>query len=373
MTNPTGRKVRWSWEQFQRSITALGDCSPQARRRNPLSRFVCYVRRLSDSYGTHQCALMACACAFCGILSLIPLLVVGISLLGFTVGGSARALDEVIHAIHGYIPINPEFLHGMLSQILKDRRIIGVFGLVGLIYGAHQTFLAMQPAMNLVWVVPENRHWLRQRLIALGATFLTIVLLGADMAASAALALVFDRNLPLLSAVASSLLLRIGLGVIPVLLTTTLFALLYRLLPARVVPVKSALIGAGVAALLWQATKIGFGLFLLHSHSYDRLYGSLSSLVILVVWTYYSMAILLLGAEIAADYEAMRHGAREAERRSHSGADLAAAHGSAPPDNGNPQITLMAQILQTDSNGTQVVEIEPLNKDKPSNGNSPSK
>jgi membrane protein len=288
------------------------------------------VIRLIDAYNAHQCGLMACACAFCAILSLVPLLVIGISILGFVAGGSAQALHEVIQAIRGYVPINPVFLRDMLSHILKDRRVIGVFGLTGLIYGAHQTFLAMQPAMNLVWVVPETRHWVRQRLIALGATFLTIVLMGADLAASTVIALFFQQNLPL-SDTASALLLRIGLGLIPVLLTTTLFAILYRLLPAREVPVKPAIIGAAVAALLWQATKIGFGLFAVYSHSYDRLYGSLSSLVILVVWMYYSMAILLLGAEIAADYEFMRHNPKAAARRSHSGADLAAAHGFHDP------------------------------------------
>jgi membrane protein len=295
-----------------------------------MRRVICYVIRLVEAYNTHQCGLMACACAFCAVLSLIPLLVIGIAALGFFMGGSAHALDSVIHAIRYYVPINPLFLRELLSHILKDRRVIGAFGLVGLIYGAHQTFLALQPAMNLVWVVAETRHWLRQRAIALGATLLTVVLLGADLAASAAIALVFQQNLPLSDAV-SSLLLRMGLGAIPLLLTTTLFAMLYRLLPARTVPLKPALIGAGVAALLWQATKVGFGFFLVYSHSYDRLYGSLSSLVILVVWTYYSMAILLLGAEIAADYEFMRHGERAAIARSHSGADLAAAHGGTEP------------------------------------------
>jgi membrane protein len=112
------------------------------------------------------------------------------------------------------------------------------------------------------------------------------------------------------------------------LITTLLFAMLYRLLPARTVPWTPALTGAVVAALLWQLTKFGFGISLLYIHSYDRLYGSLSSLVILVVWAYYTMAILLLGAEIAADYAFMRYGAPAAEARAHSGADLAAARGA---------------------------------------------
>jgi membrane protein len=113
------------------------------------------------------------------------------------------------------------------------------------------------------------------------------------------------------------------------LVTTLLFALLYQYLPARHVPWKAAFLGAGVAALLWQVTKIGFAFYLAYVHSYDRLYGPLAGLVILVIWTYYSMSILLLGAEIAADYAFQQYGIRAAEARAHSGADLAAASGVA--------------------------------------------
>ena len=111
------------------------------------------------------------------------------------------------------------------------------------------------------------------------------------------------------------------------LVITLLFVLLYQFLPARAVPWRSALTGAIVAALLWELTKIGFSYFLLHANSYNRLYGSLGSLVALVVWAYYSMAILLLGAEIAADHEAVRRGDKAVEQRAESGADLAAASG----------------------------------------------
>ena len=52
-----------------------------------------------------------------------------------------------------------------LPTVLKNQKArIGLFGLTFLIFGAHQTFLAMQPAMNIIWVVPETRHWFKQRL-----------------------------------------------------------------------------------------------------------------------------------------------------------------------------------------------------------------
>ena len=153
------------------------------------------------------------------------------------------------------------------------------------------------------------------------------MLVGIDLAASAFFIYLGSRPEAVFSSHATSVLLRLTAVLTPVLVITLLFVLLYQFLPSRAVPWKSAAVGAIVAAVLWEATKVLFGVFLVHVNSYNRLYGSLGGFVAFVVWMYYSMAILLLGAEIAADYETMRHGRREAEARLRSGADLAAASG----------------------------------------------
>ena len=303
---------------------------PTAHPRHKGLRVVRYVRRLSDAYATHQCSLLACACAYCAVLSLIPLIIVGVALLGFVydatnIGDREMALTKAIQVIQSYVPVKFDFLRDQLKSVLNTPRVVGFFGLTFLIYGAHQTFLAMQPAMNIIWVVPETRHWFRQRLIALGATFFTLILLPLDIAASYLTVRVADYGGHWINSAVQATLLKSVTGLLPVLVTTILFAVLCQILPDRHVPWKSAFIGAGVAAFFWQITKLGFGFYLLHSRGYAILYGSLSSIVILVVWMYYSMALLLLGAEIAADYEFMRHGRKAAEERSRSGADLTSA------------------------------------------------
>jgi membrane protein len=287
-----------------------------------------YLRRIIDAYNVHQCTLMASACAYCALLSLVPLLIVGISALGYFMGGSEAALNHVIGAIRGYLPVQTTALRPVLTRILMDRNLIGIFGLVGLTFAAHQLFMAMEPAMNMIWAVPETRHWVRQRSMAVVATFTTLCMLALDLAASALIAYLEAANMHLVPGRVETGIARAGLALIPVCVTTRLFMVLYQILPSREVPWRAALVGAVVGAVLWELTKVGFGIFLLHVHSYDRLYGSLSGLVILVVWVYYSMAILLLGAEIAADYEAARRGPSAVQARTHSGADLAVANGT---------------------------------------------
>ncbi len=334
-------KKRWSPRQVGRSLTALTACDEAILNRDPLARFLCYCRRLSDAYATHQCSLMACACAYCALLSLVPLLVVGIAAFGFVLGGSRNALEQVLDALRDYIPNDPQFLatvNGILVHILNDRRLIGIFGITGLLFAAHQAFLSMQPAMNLIWNVKETRHWLRLRVIAVLAVFYALALLAGVLAASWLFATLANQAVPFVPNGLLAHLLALASGLLPMLLTILLFAMLYRFLPNADVPWKAAFMGAGVAALLWQLTLVGFGLYLARFHTYDRLYGSLGGLVILVVWAYYSMAILLLGAEVAADYDTLRHGMRAAQARAHSAADLAQASGAASrhPDPDSP-------------------------------------
>lgn len=320
----------WSVHRVKHHFVQLTDCEEATRKGETLKRIVCYIRRMVDAYNTHQCGLMACACAYCALLSLVPILVVGIAGLGFFMGGSQRALHQVESAIRSYVPRDPgilESVNEILKHILSDRALIGVIGMTGLLYGAHQAFLALQPAMNIIWGVPETRHWAKQRGIALGLSFYAIALMGVNLAAVGFFAYISRYEFPFLSSRIEAGLVRFLLGLLPMLILALLFATLYRVLPSHTVPWRAAWLGAVVAALFWQLTLVGFGVYLSHYHSYNRLYGPLGGLVILVVWAYYSMSILLLGAEIAADFATRRYGIRAAEARAHSGADLTAATG----------------------------------------------
>src|SRR5579871_1115131 len=322
---------RWPW---LKTLFALWNCRPVATEpRFSWRRGFCYVRRLVEGFTQHQCGLMACACAYCMLLSLAPLLAIGISVLGFVLGGSERTLQEVQVALHSYAPHNEHFqktVNAVLTHILHDRKLFGVVGVTGLLWASHQAFLAMQPAMNIIWGVAETRHWLRLRLIALYASFCSILMLGLNLAAVGFLTYLERSHALTLPGPLVGLVYRIGLHLIPMLLMILLFALLYRWLPARHVPWRAALLGATVAALLWQASLYTFGVYLAHFDSYDQIYGPIGGLVILVVWAYYGMSILLLGAEIAADYATMRQGTEAAEARAHSGADLSVATGKDP-------------------------------------------
>ncbi|RYF60662.1 MAG: YihY/virulence factor BrkB family protein [Cytophagaceae bacterium] len=99
----------------------------------------------------------------------------------------------------------------------------------------------------------------------------------------------------------------IGVGV-----NTVLFTVIYRFLPSPAANVtwRDARYGGVIAAILWEAAKQGFALYLQRMNGqagYDKVYGSLGGLVLLVFWIYYSSMILLLGAELAKLNSDLRH------------------------------------------------------------------
>ena len=251
---------------------------------------------------------MSSACACCALLSLIPLLVVAIAGLGFFLGGNAASASRIVNALQTYVPNNQGFVTGVqsvLGHVLEDRHMLGVLGIVGLIWAGHQVFMTMEQTMNVIHGSRETRNWIRQRLTAIGAAIGTLAVIMVNVFVVASYARL-DGHIGSRIPLALHLLLNRTLATIaPTLVMWGLFTALYESLPACSVARRHALVGAGVAAVLCHSSLAGFGNYLQHSHGYFRLYSPpLGGLGVLVVWcTCCAQAILLIEAEITADPE----------------------------------------------------------------------
>jgi len=260
---------------------------------------------------------LGAALAFYTTLSIAPLLVLCVSIAGL-VFGPKLAQGDVIAQVENVIgPEAGKILQGLLldaSKLSHGLTAAGV-GIVLLLFGASSVFTELRDAMNSVWNVKNTtsggiKGMIKYRFFAfalvLGIGFLLLVSL-LFSAALAAVGLYFGEYLPLPEAVLHVLNTLISFAGV-----TILFALLYKVVPDVRIEWRDVWVGAAVTSLLFSIGKLLIGLYL-GKASVGSAYGAAGSLVVFLVWVYYSAQIFFLGAVFTQAYSE-RHGSRAEAR-----------------------------------------------------------
>jgi membrane protein len=196
-----------------------------------------------------------------------------------------------------------------------NRHALGRFstalGLIAILIGASGAFNELQDALNTIWKVDSKTKsfWaatIRQRFFSLGLVVATGFLLLTSLVVTAFLAAAerFARNLlPMGVLLLGSLNFVFSFGMI-----TVLFALIFKFIPATSIRWRDVQMGAAVTSLLFTFGKSVIGFYLGHS-ALTSAYGAAASLVVFLIWIYYSAQILLFGAELTHVY-ALTYGSR---------------------------------------------------------------
>lgn len=304
MKSPRNRVSPPSRRRFRETLFDVR-CSPVGQAVLGFWSFIStVVREFVHDHGI----LMAAAMSFSATLSLFPLLLVGISALGYFYG-SDRAFQEVILWVRDYAP-GPvtEAVQNALSTIVDTRKTAGFVGLAFLLWTSASVFSWMELALCITWGVPQRPFW-RSKPLA----FAMIVVVGACMVVLLGFAVltlkvqgshdrVFGYMIPHLSHAWRMM----GYGV-PVVMSIILFTLIYWILPNAMVHFRAALLGGVAAGILWQVALHVFRWYLARSQ-FDVVYGALGGAAMVVLWIYYTMLTLLLGAEVAWQADQRLHG-----------------------------------------------------------------
>ncbi|HIE51410.1 MAG TPA: YihY/virulence factor BrkB family protein [Armatimonadetes bacterium] len=270
-----------------------------------------FVAEVLRRFRRDHCTLMAAALAYYTLLTLLPLLLLSVAGFGYFLGSSEQALERTVAYLNSVVPVPTDEIVRTLVRVYANRQLTGTLGLLSLLWICSQIFITLQKALDLAW--GKETH--RPLPLLYGMAFLTILLLGLFVFLSLALTSFLTSlqhfNLSLFGLRAENFSWAwqlAGYGV-AAFLSVMLFFLVYRLLPSAPVHTLSALYGSLFAGLAWEAAKHGFGWFVVNFGQFDRVYGPLAGLIILILWSFYSSLILLLGAEIAAV-----HGQRQPQR-----------------------------------------------------------
>jgi membrane protein len=265
------------------------------------------LRQTISECGEDNVPLLAAALAYYMLFSRAPLLIIAIAIAGLVFGEEA-ARGEIIGRIQGLIgKAEAEVVQTMLQNAYRPEsggKIATILGIVILLFGASSVFGQLQAALNTVWEVRSKpgravKGFIQARLLSFIMVLIVGFLLLAFLILSAVLTALsqhFGTVIPGFLRVIELLNFIIPLGV-----TTLLLAVIYKFLPDVKVSWKNLWIGSGVTALLFTLGKSLIGLYL-GSVSISSAYGAAGSLVVLLIWVFYSAQILLFGAEFIQVY-----------------------------------------------------------------------
>ena len=283
---------------------------------------------------------MGAALAYYTIFSIAPLLVIAIAVAGFFFGADA-ARGEIFGQLSGLIgergAATIEAAVASASQT-GHGTFAAIAGIVALLLGATTVFGELQSDLDRIWDTPRPEHagirgLLRGRLLSFGMVLGIGFLLLVSLVLSAALSAIghfWSGALP-----GWEVLLQIVNFVVGFVVVSGLFAMIYKFLPSCDIDWRDVWIGAAVTSLLFSIGKLLIGLYLGKS-SVASSFGAAGSLVIVLLWVYYSAQIFLFGAEFTKTYS-YRHGTRKhAQKPAQEGKPSQQSPGAAPGEQPAP-------------------------------------
>src|SRR5450631_4221611 len=272
-----------------------------------LKRLWDVLKKASNGFIDDKIMKLSGALTFYMIFSMGPLLLIIITMCSIFFGHAAVE-GRVYTQLEGFVGHDTAI---QLQQIIQHAAISGkntlatVIGVAFLIIGASSVFAEMQDSINMIWgLKPKPKSgwiaFLKNRLLSfsiiISLGFLLLVSLGFS-----ALVEIIGRHLQSAIPGLSIVIIYLINQVITLIITTFIFAVIFKVLPDANIKWKDILIGAVATTILFSLGKFGISFYISRS-SIGSIYGTAGSLIVLLVWIYYSALILYFGAEFTKFY-----------------------------------------------------------------------
>lgn len=258
------------------------------------------VRNYRENGDTNQAA----AIALYAILSAIPLFILTIVAAGHIFSSYPQIQADITEAVsRGFFS---EKILLQLGQIESKKHLLGWVGVLGLVWLSAMIFDSMATALNIIFRSRKKRNYLIAKLLAIsmipmawivGITSVVISYITAVLVSKPALIV---ENLGFPISAATAFLLRY---LVPYLITTLFFIVVYRVIPTARVSLPVAAAGSAIFALLAEIVKQIFTWYAANYTRYDVIFGSLEAIVILVIGVFYIALIFLFCAELMSSYQ----------------------------------------------------------------------
>jgi membrane protein len=267
------------------------------------------IYRAAKAFIADNCGQRAAALSYYVLFSLFPLMIFVVGIIGLVIQDS-KLQQDIVDEVMKNIPLSQDegrddVTDALEAVALDHSGAIGIFALLVLAWSGSAVFGVLRSSMNAIFHVQTPRPPLIQKLFDLAIVLSFAPFFVASIAATSVLRVArhTSEELPILGNAPHAL----GAGwwaasvLLPMLVSCAAFFLVYWVVPARRVQPRYLMPGAVLAAVLFEAVKIGFNVYLENFSNYDLVFGSLGAVVAFLFWVYLSANILLLGAEVAAE------------------------------------------------------------------------
>ncbi|MEH0667579.1 virulence factor BrkB family protein [Vibrio scophthalmi] len=256
---------------------------------------VLFVRYLAARIDHDRVSVNAGYLAYITLLSIVPMLTVLLSILSsFAVFENAGEVIQDFVITH-FVPAAGDAVKNALLQFVTNTGKMTAIGSAFLFVAALMLISNIDKNLNYIWRVRKKR-----RLVFSFSMYWMVLTLGPILVGASIAATSYVTSLKILEHETLSGIYTLMLRWLPFLLSFFAFIGLYMLVPNKKVRFTHAVIGAIVAALLFEASKKGFALYITQFPSYQLIYGALAAIPILFVWVYLCWLIVLIGAEVTA-------------------------------------------------------------------------
>lgn len=264
------------------------------------------LKETAAEWSEDQAPRLGAALAYYAIFSLAPLLIIAVAISGLIFGRDA-ATGQIVGQIQGLVGQDAATtIQAMIEESNEPAAniIASIIGIVVLLFGASGVFGELKHSLNAIWdIEPKPKRGLfaaiKDKFFSFGMVLGTGFLLLISLVVSAGLAAtgqIVTGLMPGWDVISQIINFVISLAVI-----TGLFALLFKYIPEAKIAWADVWIGAALTALLFTIGKALIGLYIGYS-SLSSTYGAAASLVVILLWVYYSAQILFFGAEFTQVY-----------------------------------------------------------------------
>lgn len=253
------------------------------------------------SFFKHNCLSISAAISFYFIFSFVPLLLLFLTIIGFILGANELLIERIILFLKLNIPFLSDDMLTALKGFFVNWSSYGWIWIIILIWIGESFMVELQNAMNHIFGRPQDKRFimmLKQRILGWGLFFIWCGVVIISVGITALAEIIHSHNIVVFG-VALSDYLEMGITVkyiLPFMLMVITVTFVFKMIAGVYVDLRHAIQGAIIFSLLWETAKYVFAWYIKNVTTFNLIYGSISTLMISLLWIYYSVALFLFSS-----------------------------------------------------------------------------